>query len=190
MKEMDHSFIKKLEKTPSQNILIILTGIGAIASIIIWMLMRPTEAALKSASPYGVMELEFAWTVEQINQIFGAWTDDLLVQELNVTLLDYGFLVAYSIFLACITLLLSRKLLSGRIQLVGLYMALIPFVAALFDAIENLNLILMLSSPTNFPSFSPLLASIFASLKFGLIIIVIVFWLVSALWFLYQRFSS
>ncbi|MHA2246214.1 MAG: hypothetical protein ACXADY_14715 [Candidatus Hodarchaeales archaeon] len=187
---MDHSFIKKLGKTPSQNILIILTGIGAIASIIIWMLMRPTEAALKAASQYGVMELEFAWTVEQINQIFGTWTDDLIVQEFNVTLVDYGFLVAYSIFLACMTLLITRKLLSGQIQLVGLYMTLIPFVAALFDAIENLNLILMLSSPTDFPTFSPFLASIFASFKFGLIIIVVVFWIGSFFWFLYQRFSS
>ena len=187
---MDHSYIKKLEKSPPQNIIIILTGISAITSIIIWMLMRPTEEALKTTSPYGVMELEFAWAVEKINQIFDTWTDELIIQELNVTLMDYVFLAAYSIFLACITLLLSRKLLFGRIQLVGLYVTSIPFVAGLFDTLENINLILMLSSPTNFPPFSPLLASIFASLKFGLIIIVFIFWIVSVSWFLYQRFSS
>ncbi len=187
---MDHFYIKKLEKTPTHNTVIILSLISTVASIIIWMLMRPTEAALKAASPYGVMELEFAWSVEKINQIFDSWTEELIIQELNVTLIDYGFLVAYSIFLACLTLLISRKLLSGQIQLAGLYMTLVPFVAALFDAIENLNLILMLYSPTNFPPFSPLLASIFASFKFGLIIIVIIFWIVSTIWFLYQKFSS
>ncbi|MFX1283734.1 MAG: hypothetical protein ACFFB5_08765 [Promethearchaeota archaeon] len=185
---MEHSCIQNLKETPSHYVIIVLTILSAIASIIIWMLMRPTEAALKAASPYGVMELEFAWTVEKINQIFSAWSDELIIQELNVTLMDYGFLMAYSIFLACVTLLISRKLLSGQIQLVGLYMTLIPFVAAVFDSIENLNLILMLSSPLNFPLFSPLLASIFASLKFGLIIIVIVFWIVSTVWFLYQKF--
>ncbi|UCG90019.1 MAG: hypothetical protein JSU57_06030 [Candidatus Heimdallarchaeota archaeon] len=187
---MEHSYIQNLEETPSQNIVIIFALLSAVASIIIWMLMRPTEAALKAVSPYGVMELEFAWTAEKINQIFNTWTDDLVAQELNVTLVDFGFLVAYSIFLASVTLLISRKLLSGQIQLIGLYMTLIPFVAALFDALENFNLILMLSSPTNFPPFSPLLASIFASLKFGLIIIVVIFWIVSILWFIYQRFSK
>ncbi|UCG03269.1 MAG: hypothetical protein JSW11_04610 [Candidatus Heimdallarchaeota archaeon] len=186
---MNNPLIRKLETSPSQKIVIILTGLAAIASVIIFLLMRPVEAALKAASPYGVMELEFAWTMEQIEQIFGTWTEELITQELTVTYIDYGFLLAYSTFLAGITLLIVRKLLSGQIQLVGLYMTIVPFIAALFDAIENLNLILMLSSPSNFPTFSPFLASFFATLKFGLLILVLVFWIISLVWFLYQRSS-
>ena len=148
---MDHTLIRKLEKNPSQNVVIILMVIAAVATIVVWLLMRPVEETLIAASPYGVMELEFAWTVEKIDQIFQAWGPELIVQELNVTLIDYIFLITYSSFFAGVTLLLSRRLLSGRIQLVGLYMTLIPFIAALFDAVENLNLILMLASPTNFP---------------------------------------
>ncbi|MFX0209064.1 MAG: hypothetical protein ACFFDT_23980 [Candidatus Hodarchaeota archaeon] len=184
---MNHRLIRNLETTPSQNIVIFLTGVAAISSIIIFLLMRPVEAALKAASNYGVMELEFAWTLEQVENILGSWTNDLIAQELAVTYLDYGFLLAYSTFLAGITLLITRKTLAGQIQLVGLYMTLVPFVAAIFDAIENLNLILMLSSPTNFPVFSPFLASLFASLKFGLLILVVGFWIISAIWFFYQR---
>ncbi|MFX1515812.1 MAG: hypothetical protein ACFFC6_05840 [Promethearchaeota archaeon] len=187
---MDHTFIRKLETYPPQYIVILLTGVAAIASIVIFMLMRPVETALKAASPYGVMELEFAWTEEQINQIFESWTIDLITQELSVTYVDYGFLIAYSTFLAGITLLIVRKILSGQIQLMGLYITIVPFLAALFDAIENVNLILMLSSPTSFPTFSPFLASFFASLKFGLLILVVVFWIISAVWFLYQRSTN
>ncbi len=187
---MNHTFIRKLENTPPRNIVILVTGVSAISSIVIFLLMRPVEAALKAASRYGVMELEFAWTVEQIERIFGTWTEDLITQELAVTYLDYGFLIAYSTFLAGITLLIVRKMLSGQIQLIGLYMTIVPFIAALFDAIENVNLILMLSSPSNFPTFSPFLASLFATLKFGLLILVFVFWVISAIWFLYQRFSN
>lgn len=152
--------------------------------------MRPVEAALKAASNYGVMELEFAWTVEQIEHIFSSWTSDLIAQELAVTYLDYGFLLAYSTFLAGITLLITRKILAGQIRLVGLYMTLVPFMAAVFDAIENFNLILMLSSPTNFPVFSPFLVSLFASIKFGLLILVVIFWLICAIWYSYQRFKN
>lgn len=190
MNYMNHTFIRKLENTPPRNIVILVTGVSAISSIVIFLLMRPVEAALKAASRYGVMELEFAWTVEQIERIFGTWTEDLITQELAVTYLDYGFLIAYSTFLAGITLLIVRKMLSGQIQLIGLYMTIVPFIAALFDAIENVNLILMLSSPSNFPTFSPFLASLFATLKFGLLILVFVFWVISAIWFLYQRFSN
>jgi hypothetical protein len=179
--------IRKLETTPSQNIVIFSTGVAAISSVIIFLLMRPVEAALKAASNYGVMELEFAWTIEQIENIFHSWTSDLIDQELAVTYLDYLFLLAYSIFLAGFTLLITRKILTGQIQLAGLYMTLVPFVAAIFDAIENLNLILMLASPANFPAFSPFLASLFASLKFGLLILVVVFWIISVIWFFYQR---
>ncbi len=187
---MDHAWIRKLEKNPSQNVVIITIVIAAVATIVVWLLMRPVEEALKVASPYGVMELEFAWTVAKIDQIFQAWGPELIAQELYVTLVDYVFLIVYSSFFAGVTLLLTRRLLSGRIQLVGFYMTLVSFVAALFDAIENLNLILMLTSPTSFPAFSPFLTSIFATLKFGLLIVIIIFWIGIAIWHLFQRASS
>lgn len=179
---MSTSIIKKLEETPPQNIVILFTGLAAVATIIMYILMRPTEI-----SSYNVFDLEFAWTVTRINTIFDAWGPNLIIQELNRTILDYGFLVAYSTFFAGLTLILTRKLLFDKIQLVGLYMVLASYVAAIFDAIENLNLILMLSSPNDFPSFAPLLASICATLKFVILIIIIFFWIISILWVISQR---
>ncbi len=187
---MNEISIKKLENTPSNKILAILTGISAILTIIIFILMRPVEAALKDASPYGVMELEFAWTVDKMNLILTTWeqaNSSLISQEMFVILIDYGFLLTYSTFLACLTLLISRKLLSDQAQLVGFYVTLIPFIAAFFDALENLNLIIMLSSPSNFPSFSPFLASLFALLKFSLLILTICFWVLGAIWWILKR---
>ena len=184
-----NTLVRKLERNPSQNIVILSIIISAVITIVVWLLMRPVEEALKAISPYGVMELEFAWTVAKINQIFNAWGTELIAQELYVTLLDFIFLIVYSTFFASVTLLLTRRILSGRIQLVGFYMTIIPLIAALFDAIENINLILMLSSPANFPIFSPFLASIFATLKFTLLIIVIIFWIGSVIWSFYNRLS-
>ncbi len=187
---MNKISIKKLENIPSNKILTILTAISSILTIIIYILMSPVEVALKDASPYGVMELEFAWTVDKINLILTTWeqaNSSLISQEIFVTLIDYVFLLAYSTFLACITLLISRKLLSDQTQLVGFYVTLIPFIAAFFDAIENLNLIIMLSSPSNFPGFSPFLASLFALLKFSLIFLTIFFWVLGVIWWILKR---
>ncbi|MFX0066550.1 MAG: hypothetical protein ACFFC7_30705 [Candidatus Hermodarchaeota archaeon] len=180
---MSISVIRKLEVTPPQNIVILFTGIAAISTLIIYILMLPTEI-----SSYNVFDLEFAWTDTRVHTIFDAWGPDLITQELNRTILDYGFLIAYSTFFAGLTLILTRKLLFGKIQLVGFYLVIASYIAATFDAIENLNLFLMLSSPNDFPSFAPLLASICATIKFGILIIIIFFWILSILWVISKKF--
>ncbi|MHA2225461.1 MAG: hypothetical protein ACXAC8_09675 [Candidatus Hodarchaeales archaeon] len=182
-------FIKRLEKIPSQKFTVLLTFISAILTITIFLLMNPVETALKTTGPWGVIDLEFAWTVNQVKTIFQAWGSVLIAQEMYVTFLDYGFLITYSTLFAGITLLISRRL-NNRMQSIGLIVTIIPFVAALFDAIENLNLILMLSSPTNFPTFAPFLTSLFAVLKFGMLFVVIISWIIFVLWMIYQRFSA
>jgi hypothetical protein len=186
---MSKTAFSRLETTPSQRDLFLITGISGILSIVIFLLMRPVETALKQASAFGVIELEFAWTVEQINVIFDAWGPELINQELLITFIDYGFLIAYSFFLASLSLLITRKVKNQKIQLVGYYMVIASFSAATFDAIENFNLILMLSSPKDFPNFSPVLASICATLKFGLIILIILYWIVSGFFELYTKMT-
>lgn len=184
---MINQAIVKLRETPSQTKLNHATGISAILTILIYTMMQPVEATLKGVSPYGVLELEFAWTAGKIGAIFDTWGPALISQELIVTFIDYGFLIAYSFLFACITLQISRKLLSGRIQLIGFCLTIIPFIAAFFDAIENIHLIMMLSSPSSFSSFSPFFASLFALSKFSLLIVVILFWVLSGGWFVISQ---
>lgn len=140
--------------------------------------MRPVETELTSQSEYGVLELEFAWTIDQIETIFTAWGDELITKELGVTFLDFGFLIFYSLTLSGITLILTRRGTFGTLTNWGYFLTIIPIIAALFDGIENINLVLMLTSPSNFPSFAPFIASISAVIKFSLIILTILFWII------------
>lgn len=187
---MNKSVFSLLETTPSTKKIVLLTVISGILSIILFILMRPVETELKQTSSYGVIELEFAWTIEQINTIFETWGPELINQELMVTFIDFGFLIAYSFLLAGLSLLITRRVRNQKIQLMGYYMVISSFLAAIFDVIENLNLIMMLSSPENFPSFSPFLASICATIKFGLIILVIFYWILSGGSELYTKTTS
>ena len=154
---------------------------------IIFLLMRPVEAELKSLTPYGVIELEFAWTVTQIDNILSAWGNSLISKEIGVILLDFGFLAFYSTTLAGITIILTRKAFQGTLNNWGYKIALVPFLAAVFDIIENANLLFMLTSPSSFPAFSPFVASICAMIKFSLLGLTAIFWLFGCIFTLLRR---
>ncbi|MCK4848934.1 MAG: hypothetical protein KAT16_07925 [Candidatus Heimdallarchaeota archaeon] len=173
--------INSLKDFPRDKTLYITTVVSLIFTFIVFMLMRPVEAELKSLTPYGVMELEFAWNITQIEKILTAWGDTLITKELGVTFLDFGFLIFYSTALAGITLILTHKVFRGTMNSWGYKIAMIPFLAAFFDVIENINLIFMLTSPSSFPVFAPLVASVSATIKFSLLIGTVIFWVIGCI---------
>ena len=65
-------------------------------------------------------------------------------------------------------LLVTRKL-EGRTQKIGLIITLTPFIALVFDVIENINLLLMLANDSFIRSGSPFIASLCATIKFSII---------------------
>jgi hypothetical protein len=182
--------INKMRNFPRDKTLHIATMLSLIFTAIIFLLMRPVETELKSLTPYGVMELEFAWTMAQIDKILTAWGSSLILKELGVTFLDFGFLVFYSITLAGVTLILTRKFFHETLYNWGYRIALVPFLAAIFDVIENINLIFMLTSPSSFPTFAPLVASVCATIKFSLLFGTVIFWLVGCIYTLLKRKSG
>lgn len=174
--------LTRLQKFPSDKKLVLITSFSSFMAVIFVFLMRPVEIELKSKSVYGVLDLEFAWTVDQIETVFKAWGDELITKELGVTFLDFGFLIFYSLALSGITLLLTRRGTFGVLTNWGYLFTIIPVVAAFFDSIENINLVLMLISPSAIPFFAPFFASISAVIKFSLIIITILFWIIGFLY--------
>ncbi len=179
--------INNLRDFPRDKTLYIATIISLIFTGIIFLLMRPVEIELKSLTPYGVMELEFAWTITQIDIIFTAWGNSLILKEIGVTLLDFGFLVFYSTAMAGLTIILTRKIFQGTMNSWGYKIALVPFLAAIFDVIENVNLILMLTSPSSFPAFAPFVASTCAMIKFSFLGVTAIFWLIGCVYTLLKR---
>jgi hypothetical protein len=173
--------IDNLRDFPSDKTLYITTMISLLLTSVIFLIMLPIETELKSLTPFGVMELEFAWTTSQIDVILSAWGNNLIIKELGVTFLDFGFLVFYSTALAGVTLILIRKVFHVNMYTWGYRIVLVPFIAAFFDIIENFNLIFMLTSPSSFPTFAPLVASVCATIKFSLLIGTFVYWLIGIL---------
>jgi hypothetical protein len=181
--------LEKLIEFPKNKTVIVITIIAFILGILIsQFIMAPIEAELKGSTGYGVIEFEFAWTSEQINRIFKAWGSEGKKKEAYVTYIDFIFIPCYSLFMAGCILLVTRKL-EGKIQKIGLYMTIMPFIAGIFDVIENINLLLMLTDDSFVWSLSPFIASLCATIKFSLIFIAIIFFILALIILLIKRFK-
>jgi len=69
-------------------------------------------------------------------------------------------------------------------------MSLTPFVAGIFDLVENINLLIMLNDTPNFDAFVPLTASITAFIKFSFLLVGAIFFLVVLVLTLIKRLKK
>ena len=168
--------LEKLKKYPSDLILLIIAAIAIVILLTINILVFEPLAYLGYG--YGILDFEFAWTKEQILIIFGVWGDDVMILQAVGVYWDFLYIVGYTVPLFALILLVWRKL-DEKILNIGLYMSLTPFIAGIFDIIENINLLIMLNEAPAFASFVPLIASLSATIKFAFLIVGAIFFLVT-----------
>jgi len=168
--------LEKLKKYPSDLFLLIVAAIAIVILLTINMLIFEPLAHLGYG--YGILDFEFAWTKEQILIIFGVWGDEVMTLQAAGVYWDFLYIVGYTVPLFALILFLSRKL-NERILSIGLYMSLTPFIAGIFDIIENINLLIMLNGGSEFASFVPFIASLSATIKFGILIVGAIFFLIT-----------
>jgi hypothetical protein len=129
----------------------------------------------------GIIEYELARTTaeaERLNGLLGEEGRDALRTSLW---LDYPFLVAYGVFGAALaTVMAARSTERGRVGLgqLGRWVPFAPLLAALCDAIENAALFRVGAGHSDQPW--PGIAFGFASTKFALLAVALVYGLVSA----------
>ena len=179
--------LEKLKKTPSDLILLIIAAIGIIILLVINMVVF--EPLANSGFSYGILDFEFAWTKDQILIIFTEWGAAGMALQANGVYWDFLYIIGYSVPLFALILLFTRKL-SGKIVDIGLYISLTPLVAGIFDLVENVNLLIMLNDTPNFASFVPSIASITAFIKFGLLLVGAIFFLIVLVLTLIKRFKK
>ncbi len=165
---------------------LVLTVLAAFAlGLIAWLQgldgrLQATHGATE-ATPFGIVSLELASDSPHIEEIVSTWRRAGLVATAMKSLwVDFPFLLAYSSFLALLTLFLRRKLKALAKQtstagkgwfdkLCALHWKLLPAVAFAFwlagalDLVENLLLLRLLNGATG-PT-----AAWFATAKFALL---------------------
>ncbi|MFQ5976595.1 MAG: hypothetical protein ACE5OZ_00520 [Candidatus Heimdallarchaeota archaeon] len=173
--------IRKLESWPSRKQIDAAIVVAIVSLLIIFILMQVVSEPIQTESSYNVLDLEFAWTSEKMNTILDDWGNDLIEREIWATYFDFGFLVAYGTLLAGLSLRFGRLFKEEKLGYLGYRFTIISYIASGFDAIENFSLLWVLHFPKSYPNFTPLLASICATIKFTLIICTVAYILIASL---------
>ena len=139
------------------------------------------DGKLKDTGGPGIVPFEVEFTSDHARETLGKWGPGGRDDAKLSLWLDYGFLIAYGAFFS----LAAR----AHVEALGWrrwsFMAWLPIVGAVADAIENANLLMTIGQDGDQPW--PLLGGIFASIKFVLLTPVQVFVLVGFVVWLSRR---
>jgi hypothetical protein len=142
---------------------------SGIASVALLLAMSPAEDRMQETGGPGVVPFELAGSQERADEIMGEWGEKGQDAARESLWIDFGFLVAYGTFLT-LALGAVRDLAKdrgwNRLARIGGVAAAFGALAAAFDALENICLLLTLDDAG---AGFPLLATIFASCKFLLL---------------------
>ena len=152
--------------------------------ILLGVMVWHGEALKTSETPLGIIDAEFAATIERAHVIFDAWDPELLMHATINTYIDFLFLISYGLFLFAAAYLLSSQL-KGFIQKIGKPIAFAFLFAAFLDVVENIGILVMLNGSFN----SSLIAAttIFAIVKFLLVFIGLLYLFTGVLQYLFIR---
>jgi hypothetical protein len=171
--------MQTLLSRPSQWGLVALTLLGLIATLFIRAQFEPLEKMMKASGNAGIVDYELAFTANRAGEILAHWDQKAAEAARQSLVIDYGFMPAYALLFGGITLLIVRSR-TERLQQIGLWVTLAPFVAALFDALENAMLLAQLGTDA-ISTAQPLIAGISASIKFGLLAAALAYWLIAGI---------
>ena len=162
-------FLEKFKEFPKNKTLIIATILSAIPFLVLTIVFCVNEVRLMASAGYGVLDFELAWAPETINQIFTAWGPIEMQTQVFITYIDYLFIFCYSLFGVECAIILSRKS-EGKLRELGLWMILMFILAGVWDALENINLLIMLFNEASFSPLNPFFASLFATFKISFLV--------------------
>ncbi len=164
--------LEKLLEVPKKKTLQLITLIGLIA----FVGMTVAGGLMLDAPKYGILDYEFAWTASRVNTIFNAWGSAGKQLTAIGIYMDFLYIIAYgSLMFGC--LLIAARKLDGTLQTIGLIMAVLPWIAGICDAIENVALLMMIIDSAYINLGCPFVGSLFATIKFTILGICILFWL-------------
>jgi len=153
----------------SKKILILL-----VLTLISLIVMRILDAPLKNEiAPNGIVSFELAKNLNNSIDIINSWDyKSKLYAGLSLGF-DYLFMLLYSFLFYILIKNISEKLTNIIFAKIGLFIAYSMIFAGIFDAIENYSLIRLYLG--NLDQIYASLAFYFASLKFALLLIGVIY---------------
>jgi len=149
-------------------------GVVGITMVVLYLAMGPAESRMQDNGP-GMVPFELNGGQHHADEILAEWGDEGQDAAREQLWIDFGFMAAYGTFLT-LALAAVGDMARGRdwrrLAAIGGVVAYFGALGAGFDALENICLLLTLGGHG---AAFPLLATIFATCKFTLIVIAIAY---------------
>jgi hypothetical protein len=129
----------------------------------LFVVLAVVDQRLRDTGGPGIVPFEVEFTSDNARETLGRWGEDGRDSAVLSLWVDYLFLVAYATFFSLAIVALTEALRWDRWS----FLATFPLAAAVCDAIENTALLLAIGQDGSQPW--PLIAGVFASLKFALL---------------------
>jgi hypothetical protein len=184
---MKSGTFERIKRFPKNSTVALAAIVSSIPFGFLTLFFVFNEQALRASSQYGVLEFELAWTPRMVDKIFAAWGPANVQHQIYVHHVDNLYLLSYGLFGLLCVLLLARGL-EGRLQKVGFWFVLAPVLAAIFDAMENVFLLSMLTRGAPGGRSDPALASLCATFKIAFLGATIGFILVAGVRLLAKKY--
>lgn len=141
-----------------------LIGFGILTGIMYVIVMFIINPMIDGKTGLEVIKLQLSFTTENGKTILNGWNEIGQQNFLKYIYTDYIYAIAYSFFLSSLYL---NKVLKNNIRIMGkhIFILILPFVAGLFDMIENTIEIFFIKNPNGFSELLFSLHSVLASLK-------------------------
>lgn len=149
--------------------------VTAIAGVWLWREMAAAMESAMAGSSSDIVAFEFAATPERANDILSEWGPDGREGAQRALRLDYGFLVAYAVFLALASAgvaMAAARRGRDRLERIGWSLAGLALIAGVLDAIENTALLTVLDNydTTSISAFATAVAAVVAGPKFAFVV--------------------
>lgn len=167
--------MQRLMTIPGRRALVTVALASLAATVAMWLLLRGPERVMQSRG-YGIVPYELAFSAQRAGAILDTWGSAGREAARQSLWMDFGFMPAYGVFFASLTLLVTRAQRRWW-QRVGLGLVAAPLAAMLLDGLENLMLLAILDAAGAVPPASVLVAGVAATLKFTLLGLAVLYWL-------------
>jgi hypothetical protein len=131
--------------------------------------MAPADERMQDTGGPGIVPFELTGGQDRADEILSEWGEDGQDAARESLWIDFGFLLAYGTFLTLALMALrdlARERGWRRLAAIGKVAIWFGALGAAFDALENVCLLLTLEEGG---AAFPLLATVFAACKFGLL---------------------
>ena len=155
----------------NKSVIVISTLVTLIMFTVVMFIVNPS---IDGKNGMGVIELQLSLNKEVGIEIINSWTQSGIENFNQLIFTDYIYALAYSIFFASILSVLILKKSKQNILKYKLIVYL-PFIAGLFDWIENTLELSFINNPIEFSNILFFIHSIIASLKWIALPIIVTF---------------